>query len=65
MPKTKSKPKPEKKEKVASRVRERGISRERQRDKVRISFACANHVADKARLATFKYLCKTHILVHT
>lgn len=32
---------------------------------MRISFACANHVADKARLATFKYLCKTHILVHT
>lgn len=31
---------------------------------MRIYFACANHVADKARLATFKYLCKTHILVH-
>lgn len=47
----------QKKEKVAkSRERER----DRKIDKVRICFACANHVADKARLATFKYICTTH-----
>lgn len=42
------------------------VERERDRkiDKVRICFACANHVADKARLATFKYICMYYTYLH-